>query len=747
MTRVSIFQNFNNPVQIITLQDLISNIKTGTYQEDVNTIRMAIGMGKPERADELKKNLLAFTPSATYSGGRKKEFIQEYNQIIHLDFDHIDEEDLTQITTQTASIPYTLACFKSPSGNGLKVFIQVDSLVQHHDLAYKQVQEYYEKQLGINADPKCKDVTRLCFVSFDENAYYNPFATIFAIDIKVEEKIINQPIQITSNNTDDVFQYCVDFTNKITQFEKGNRNNYVYQLACNLNRKGVNQLDAEQFILQNFHHENQKEFIKSIESAYRNQAHEFGKFAKTANFVNLQKDSPPDKEPVYDEVDYLKTTPTIPAHIVNYLPELLIEGCEAFKDNERKRDVFLTAGLTILSGCLPNVTGIYHQERVYPHLFSFIIAPAASGKGVLKNAKRLGDKIHERFVNKSNEAKKAFELENAEYKTLLAKRKKDDAIPEKPVEPKFNLLFLPADTSQAMMMKMLQDNDGKGIICETEADAMSGANKQDWGNYSHIMRAAFHHEKISAARKTNNELLEIPNPQLAVSLSGTPAQVPKLIQSAEDGLFSRFMFYAFKNEIIWQDPSPKKGGIIFNDHFEKLSNDVLQVYDFLEQHPTEVQLTPDQWQQLNIVFSKLLTNTVLFNSDDTSSIVFRLGLVLYRFCMIFTALRKVENGDCSEVVVCTDEDFLAALELINVYLNHSILMFNNLASQSEPITYKMGNNKKAFYEALPQSFQRKEAVALGVSLGLSERSVDDFLNNSVPMFLEKPKTGHYRKVN
>lgn len=746
MTRVSIFQNFNNPVQTITLQDLISNIKTGTYQEDVNTIRMAIGMGKPERADELKKNLLAFTPSATYSGGRKKEFIQEYNQIIHLDFDYIDEEDLIHITTQTASIPYTLACFKSPSGNGLKVFIQVDSLLNHHDLAYKQVQEYYEKQLGINADPKCKDVTRLCFVSFDENAYYNPLATIFAVNTKVEEKVVNQPVQMTSSNTDDVFQYCVEFTNKIIQFEKGSRNNYVYQLACNLNRKGINQLDAEQFILQNFHHENQKEFIKSIESAYRNQAHEFGTFAKTANFVNLQKDSPPDKEPVYDEVDYLKTTPTIPAHIVNYLPELLIEGCEAFKDNERKRDVFLTAGLTILSGCLPNVTGIYHQERVYPHLFSFIIAPAASGKGVLKNAKRLGDKIHERFVNKSNEAKKAFEIENAEYKTLLAKRKKDDAIPEKPVEPKFNLLFLPADTSQAMMMKMLQDNDGKGIICETEADAMSGANKQDWGNYSHIMRAAFHHEKISAARKTNNELLEIPNPQLAVSLSGTPAQVPKLIQSAEDGLFSRFMFYAFKNEIIWQDPSPKKGGIIFNDHFEKLSNDVLQVYDFLEQHPTEVLLTPDQWQQLNVVFSKLLTNTVLFNSDDTSSIVFRLGLVLYRFCMIFTALRKVENGDCSEVVVCTDEDFLAALELINVYLNHSILMFNNLASQSEPITYKMGNNKKAFYEALPQSFQRKEAIELGAKYNLSERSVDNFLSNSVPELLSKPKTGWYEKV-
>src|SRR5690554_8206625 len=125
-----------------------------------------------------------------------------------------------------------------------------------------------------------------------------------------------------------------------------------------------------------------------------------------------------------------------------------------------------------------------------------------------------------------------------------------------------------------MMMQILQDNDGRGIICETEADAMSGANKQDWGNYSHIMRAAFHHEKISAARKTNRELLEIKHPQLAVALSGTPAQVPKLIASAEDGLFSRFIFYAFKNEIVWQDPSPRPGGIVYRseEHTSELQS-------------------------------------------------------------------------------------------------------------------------------------------------------------------------------
>ena len=116
--------------------------------------------------------------------------------------------------------------------------------------------------------------------------------------------------------------------------------------------------------------------------------------------------------------------------------------------------------------------------------------------------------------------------------------------------------------------------------------------------------------------------------------------------------------------------------------------------------------------------------------------------------MIFTPLRKFENGDCSKDATCTDDDFEASLMLSEVYLQHSLLMFNNLEEHKKnPIIYTMPNNKRQFLEQLPQEFQRKEAVAIGIKLGLSERSVDDFLNNSVPMLLEKPKTGYYRKVN
>jgi hypothetical protein len=739
MATITTYKNFNVPIEDVSLASIITNIKSGTYHDSINAIRMAKGMGKPERADQLKKELLAFTPSATFKDGRKKDLLTAYSGYVHLDFDKLTPEELQQSFDLAVKIPFTFACFTSPSGDGLKIFIKVNTDKDLHEIAYKQVQAFYEKEIGIEADPKCKDITRLCFVSNDTNAFLNESASTFKIALQEQAPLSEPLFEQAQNMVNSVFDECVSFTNNILTFNNGNRNNYIYQLACNCNRRGIPHPEAENLITSNFHHEDQTEIRKSIESAYQNNAAEFGKFA---NLAGSQK-----KEITNDTTeDYLKTTPTIPIEAINLMPDLLQEGARAFEDNPRKRDVFLTSAICIISGCLPDVQGIYDQERVFPHLFSFIIAPAASGKGVLKNAKRLGDKIHKRFTEESKAERKDYENELIEYKAQLSKRKKDDPIPEKPEEPKRKMLFFPADTSQAMMMQMLNNNNSRGIICETEADTMSGTNKQDWGNYSPIMRGAFQHETISAARKTNNEVIEVECPQLAITLSGTPAQVPKLIASAEDGLFSRFIFYAFKNEIIWRDPSPRPGGIVYNDHFEALSKNVMEMYDFFENSPTNIYLTQKQWDKLNNAFHDKLMNVVIFTSVDAASIVYRLGLILFRICMIFTSLRKFENGDCTKDVTCTDDDFEAALILSDVYLQHSLLMFNNLEEQKEAKEYKMPNNKRKLLEQLPQDFQRKEAVAIGKKLGLSERSVDDFLNNSVPMLLEKPKTGHYRKV-
>lgn len=170
------------------------------------------------------------------------------------------------------------------------------------------------------------------------------------------------------------------------------------------------------------------------------------------------------------------------------------------------------------------------------------------------------------------------------------------------------------------------------------------------------------------------------------------------------------------------------------------------MHNFLLENQTEINLTSEQWGKLNVAFEGKLQEVLIFTGDDAASVVYRLGLILYRICMIFTAIRKFENGETTHQMNCIDDDFEAALMLSDVFLAHALLMFNNLSEKSESTFYKMPNNKKRLFELLPYEFKRIDAVEIGKSLGISERSVGDFLKDSIPTLLEKPKTGFYRKV-
>ncbi|MEI2759621.1 MAG: DUF3987 domain-containing protein [Bacteroidia bacterium] len=754
MASSTIFKNFTVPVEKKSLLLIANDIASGKYKAEVEEIRALLEQGKTEEAANKKKQLLAFTPSAVFSEKRQMPFLEMYSGFVHLDFDKLTPEQLDAAFKVIAEIPYTFLCFISPSGNGLKVFIEVNTEIEHHDIAYLQVQKHYEEATGLKADPSCKDITRLCFMSYHPGLFKNIRNEKFKVqlpeiftqpDAQPKAQPVIPPVQEEPEedlNIAFIFNQQIQFTNQKTQYTDGNRNNYIYRLASNCNRAGLSQSDTELLCTQHFDLP-EREIKEAVKSAYTHHSGEFAKFANTAKLQPAKQLQPlPEEDPLED---YLKTTPTIPDAVYDALPLLLKDGARAFTD-KRKRDVFFTGAISIISGCLPNVTGVYFQERVYPHLYTFIIAPAASGKGVLKNAKRLADKYHQKILQQSRDAQKIHDNEMSDFKQLERSRKKGEPSPEKPKAPPFKIIFIPADCSKARMIEHLKANDGQGIICETEADTMSGAKKQDWGDYSTILRAAFHHETVSSTRKTDNQYDEINEPRLAVALSGTPAQAPRLLSSAEDGLFSRFLFYAYKNCIEWQDPSPKSNGVVYNDHFEALSVQVLELISLLELSPTTVELTEEQWQRINTDFPVMLSEVVTFTSEDAAGVVYRLGLIFFRLCMIFSALRKFENGEMSSTIICTDEDFNTVMQIVQTYLDHSLLMFNNLPKQNEPMQFQSGDGKRRFFEALPQEFTRKEATEIGTKFKLSARTVDDVLKSATGVSLTRIKAGHYQRI-
>jgi hypothetical protein len=748
MASSTIFKNFSIPVEKKSLIIIANDIASDKYKPQVDRVRSLLTNGKSEEAQEVKKQILAFTPSAVFTEKRLMQFVEMYSGFIHLDFDKLTPEQLEAARKIIAEIPYTFLCFISPSGNGLKVFVEVTTGIEHHEIAYQQVQQYYEKTTGLKADPACKDITRLCFMSHDpqliKNLQNKKFEVVLNKAPKTESNansvktlLPNQAVQqeVEDLNASFIFNQQIQFTNQKISYQNGNRNNYVYTLASNCNRAGLSQHVTCTLIAQHFDLPD-REIQKAVTSAYSHHASEFAKFA---NVAKLQIDSEHNTE------EYLKNTPAIPEELYCQMPEILKQGALAFTD-ARERDVFLTGALGILSGCIPNVKGIYAQQEVYPNLFTFAIAPAASGKGALKFAKQLADEYHTQLLTASKEADEQYKQEENAYKQNLRNLKKGETMSEEPpVKPAFKVVFIPANTSYAKILSHLEQNEGTGIICETEADTLGNVFKQEWGSYSDMLRKSFHHERLSSSRKTNNEFIEVNNPCLSIALSGTPSQVTGLIASAEDGLFSRFLFYAFEVEQIWKDVSPYGSNVNLTDHFRSLSLQVYNMVKFLKLSETNVTLSKSQWEQLNKQCAYWLQDITTFTSKDAASIVKRLGLILYRITMLFTALRKFENAEAAEQVECTDVDFNTALQLVEIYLQHSILMFNNLPKQQSNTAFQSGDGKRKFFDALPQEFTRAEAVALGKQHKLSARSVDDLLRNATPKLLTKIKAGHYQK--
>ena len=141
-----------------------------------------------------------------------------------------------------------------------------------------------------------------------------------------------------------------------------------------------------------------EEIERTIKSAYDNNVNEKGSAAKPAKPAILPKDIP--QKP---------TGPYIPENIYDVLPPPLKEACNVFKG--RERDVLFTSAISIISGGLHNVSGLYANDKAFANLFSIIIAPPASGKGVMKYSRQLGDCYHDFLLKQSKEAIKEYKKE------------------------------------------------------------------------------------------------------------------------------------------------------------------------------------------------------------------------------------------------------------------------------------------------------------------------------------------------
>ena len=281
---VTIFKNFNEVVEHKTISTILEEIKTGKYKPGIVYLRKSLAENKTEAYNKAKKSLPAFTTSGKFIGGRKLEFLADYSSCIILDIDKLSAAELQNAKHLANQSEFTFASFISPSGNGLKILVKINSDKANHKEAFLMVQAHYESILKLEIDKSGKDVTRLCFYSWDENLYLNEKSKTFETQVKEEIQNIVLPTvpKVTKPEPIEdqyaIYNHCIKFTEKKVQFVNGSRNVFVHQLACNLNRKGIVFKEALGYILTDFGYD-EKEVTQAVNSAYGN-SHEFGKNEK-----------------------------------------------------------------------------------------------------------------------------------------------------------------------------------------------------------------------------------------------------------------------------------------------------------------------------------------------------------------------------------------------------------------------------------------------------------------------------------
>jgi len=704
---VNVLKNITdyNMDDVRNILSVFDKIKKGVLDSKIEEIRTT---NDKAIINKLKESLPSFTVSAIFKDRRIKENVKEYNGIIHLDYDGIENPE--QLKNEVSKLETTFCAFISPSGKGLKVFIKTNGTLENHEESFNKLKYLYDTCTGIDSDKSVKDVTRLCYASSDTNLYLNEESIVFdVIEYLKPEKITQQ------YTPEDAYNY----TSNILTFNSGSRNVFTYTYACNSNKCGINETESIDYIAKFSEPDfTYNEIERTVKNAYKRNSSEFAKlqYCKTATFETDRTQSPFISDEIYEN-----------------LPQILKEACSHFE--ARERDVFFIASLTVLSGYFSNVIGTYDKKLVYPNLYAFIVANAASGKSAAKYAKALVQDYHNMLKKSTIEAMKEYKKAKVEY-DKKKKAKKTEGI-EEPEKPNRLIFYIPGDASEASLVGHIKENDGKGCVFETEADTISGANKQEWGGFSHVLRKNFSGEDISRSRKTDYEFTEISNPRFSFLTTGTPDQVKRLIPTAQDGLYSRFLFYVFSIPYKWRSTFTQEIGDTTDVILSKLGQLFYSKYKNEEQRTFT--LTPSQGRKHDDTFENILEGIIKdIPQEEAISVFFRHGEMTHKIAMILSALESRDKK-----ILCSDRIYDLSLKLVlEVFLDNSLEQLKRMPKGS----FTSPSKHKKLFDALPEEFHRKKAIDLAKEIGISERSGDGYLKTLVDQGeIMWQKHGFYKK--
>lgn len=191
--KISLFTRVQEtvPDESITVLCALERIRSGFYRASIERLRplateaeaardLRDGRGAKSSAEKAYDALKCTLPSVTWSGTfskRRESGLVSHSGILCLDVDHLRPNEVEEVMNGLRADPVVLFAFRSPSYHGLKIGVRIDG--SRHKQVWSSVESYFRQCYGLQVDSACRDVSRLCFVSFDPDLFVNTEASIF----------------------------------------------------------------------------------------------------------------------------------------------------------------------------------------------------------------------------------------------------------------------------------------------------------------------------------------------------------------------------------------------------------------------------------------------------------------------------------------------------------------------------------------------------------------------------------------
>ncbi|MCQ2294828.1 MAG: DUF3987 domain-containing protein [Bacteroidales bacterium] len=730
---------------------------------------------------EFKSSKLDYVKfSGTFATPSDNGLIMHSN-FICLDFDHLDAR-VPQVRQQLMADPCltTALLFVSPSGNGLKWVVEIDIQQCSHRQWFYAIAEYVSQTYQLEADRSCVNESRNCFLCYDPEAYLNPAAfgsqssstsksqqpmntpTFNPIEWAAKSPINPDGMSHLLNQTpNQLLAQAQDIANQLEKLSADpapDYNNWYKMGQALANDLG----ECGRSIFHQVSRLSPKYQQADCDKQYTACLKSHGEGLTIATYFHLAKQAGaqlkpfPPITPSVELVDLVELdTPqasdwaqkTFTDRIASKLSALMADIAHSGR-NTQECDMLLFASLVVISSVLSNVMGRYDQRKVFPNIFGYVVAPPASSKGILLACTKLVEDIDSEIRNQSQAEHDQWEHDMTLYS--VASKKNADA--PKPKEPPYRSLTIPANGSATATYQALNDNHGSGLTFETEGDALGNSLKSDYGDYSEGLRSAAHHEPIKYNRRKENEHVYIKQPKWSVFITSTPDQLSRIFTSVDNGLFSRFLFLRIPRNLEWHDVFADQEQTL-DEVMAALGKRVHALHHRLQalHEPIIFTLTKQQQKQFNQYFSQEQTDFFQMLGDDIVATIRRLGLSAFRIMMILSVTRLENCQQLPRTLECTDDDFQAAMAIIDVLMNHAAHVYADYILKAAPSDAHLMNltpQEAAFYQALPQQFDRPTYQTIGQNHSNSPKRVDNLIGILFKKgVIERLSHGSYRKFS